>query len=1026
MTSFVRSLGLGISLALVVACGGGGGETPSDGASGDGSDTLPPDDAPTFGLTAVFPAAASRTVDSPLTISGFGIQGTPAIHLTNCDQPGTVYDLVAGATSATSIATALLADPARVQGAYTVTVTNGDGTAASLSCALHILAEPPPTVTTVVPSTAWQGSATDSIGSDATVTIQGAGFLSTPSVRWVLRSNPATYFDAPYVGFVSDTRLIAVAPSETLTMPAGAYDVFVTNPDQLTAQWKIGATAGTFTVTATPPPHVVSANPARIQNGACTSTSIAIAGSGFSSTSSAWYLAPPATSCAGATTDANGSLLCPIAVDAATATAITGHFPSCPALGPYPLVVVNADGQSSYWFSLEVTPSSDGHLNVGSFENVASHLEVARWKHAAQFGFDAFSNALVYVAGGQGAQGTVLGSVEVSRFDLFGTPGPFHHVEQFGGASAPRTSNDLNVPRAGATLVRVGASLFAIGGSTARSDTTTVVAASTAVERAEILGFGQMPGMNQPAMQPQSQGLPSGAWYYQVSAVGPWGESLAARERVAIRAEGQIQVCWQPPAIPGAVSYNIYRSLAADGRAGTAAAIAYEVAAPSNCWIDTGTGASAPAPGNARGTLASGGSLAAGTYRYRISAVVPLTGGGTRETYAGYATSTAIGAADVTAGQQTISLAWDALPIGGATYRVYRLDPTSGTYKLVAGGDGLTAAAFADSGVAFASSVTTPVAEIRPLPPGSLSRWDAVGPPQLQLAREGLDGVVVQLDPAIAGGLVARILVAGGRDGATGSYAYRTSAESLGVYQDGTTDASWSAEGPGFAHARGYYALLTTQNRNETPFPPPPEQPPCNDCGGILLRTVTSDALAAAPSGPAVTGGEPVYIVAALGDDAFSTTGNTGRSDFESCAVDMATGHLAADCGVTSGTTWVVQSSDDPQASYGHDALLYFSFLYPFYGVKSETVGAMASTIQLVGSAIARFPVVGDLASVAAGQVLQNFQSASTSFIVRRSYYQMTRLLAYVYVIGGFAEARTENSVSMPAGPTTLVERHQQ
>jgi hypothetical protein len=155
--------------------------------------------------------------------------------------------------------------------------------------------------------------------------------------------------------------------------------------------------------------------------------------------------------------------------------------------------------------------------------------------------------------------------------------------------------------------------------------------------------------------------------------------------------------------------------------------------------------------------------------------------------------------------------------------------------------------------------------------------------------------------------------------------------------------------------------------------------------------------------------------VAALGDDAFSAASNTGRKDLESCAVDMTTGHLASDCGVAGGTTWVVQTNDDPQNTFGHDAVLYFSFLYPFYGVQSETVGAAGSTIQIVSSAIARFPVF-DPTTVAAAQVLDKFQSASTSFVVQRAYYQMTRLLAYVYVVGGFTAA----------GPTASVERHQQ
>ena len=283
-------------------------------------------------------------------------------------------------------------------------------------------------------------------------------------------------------------------------------------------------------------------------------------------------------------------------------------------------------------------------------------------------------------------------------------------------------------------------------------------------------------------------------------------------------------------------------------------------------------------------------------------------------------------------------------------------------------------------------------------------------------------GVPVRLGGPTQRAVLARILVAGGRDGTTGSYVYRTTAESLGIHADGTTDATWTNETPVFANARAYYALLTTQDRNVTPFPPPPDQPPCGDCGGVIERTLSGLFAPAV----AVTGGEPVYVIAALGDDAYAASSNTGRDDFESCAVDMSTGHLMADCGVASGTTWIVQNNDDPQSSFGHDAVLYFSYLYPFYAVQRETVGAAGTALQIVGSAIARFPVIGDLATAVAGQVLQSFQSASTSFVVDRAYYQMTRLLAFVYVIGGYAEAHSENGVPVSAGPTALVERHQQ
>ncbi len=46
----------------------------------------------------------------------------------------------------------------------------------------------------------------------------------------------------------------------------------------------------------------------------------------------------------------------------------------------------------------------------------------------------------------------------------------------------------------------------------------------------------------------------------------------------------------------------------------------------------------------------------------------------------------------------------------------------------------------------------------------------------------------------------------------------------------------------------------------------------------------------------------------------------------------------------------------------------------------------------------------------------------------RATYYQLSRLLAYVYVIGGYAPAYTDPFTGLPvaAGPTDLVEGHQQ
>src|SRR5207249_680655 len=106
----------------------------------------------------------------------------------------------------------------------------------------------------------------------------------------------------------------------------------------------------------------------------------------------------------------------------------------------------------------------------------------------------------------------VLASVEASQLDIFGTPGPFHHVEQYSSSAVPRVANDLSTAREGTTLVRVGKSLFSIGGAAARTDVTSAVAAQKTVERAEILGYGQMPAIAQPQAL-GGAGLPTGAWY---------------------------------------------------------------------------------------------------------------------------------------------------------------------------------------------------------------------------------------------------------------------------------------------------------------------------------------------------------------------------------------------------------------------------------------------------------------------------------------------------------------------------------
>src|SRR5213079_2988228 len=94
------------------------------------------------------------------------------------------------------------------------------------------------------------------------------------------------------------------------------------------------------------------------------------------------------------------------------------------------------------------------------------------------------------------------------------------------------------------------------------------------------------------------------------------------------------------------------------------------------------------------------------------------------------------------------------------------------------------------------------------------------------------DGVTIRLDATDVGEPVARLIVAGGREDNERASSYHKTAESIAVAEDGSLVGAWELETPVFDTARAFYALLTTQDRNVTPFPPPPVEPPCPDLDG--------------------------------------------------------------------------------------------------------------------------------------------------------------------------------------------------
>jgi hypothetical protein len=158
----------------------------------------------------------------------------------------------------------------------------------------------------------------------------------------------------------------------------------------------------------------------------------------------------------------------------------------------------------------------------------------------------------------------------------------------------------------------------------------------------------------------------AGTFYYKITALTALGETIPSSEgSVSVTSDiTQIILSW--PAIAGAVSYNVYRGSASNGEN-----VSYNTV--TNGYTDEnlpGTAATPPGANTAGiaapaiptlSSSASGGTLAAGTYFYKIVAV--------------NAAGTTLGSPEasitVTGSTSSVSLSWAAVQ-GAVSYRVYR------------------------------------------------------------------------------------------------------------------------------------------------------------------------------------------------------------------------------------------------------------------------------------------------------------------------------------------------------------------
>lgn len=520
-----------------------------------------------FQCYAVEPGAVSTLVDGTFSLIGLGFED--GMTVTAFDEGEDEHDLGAADVASETGATVSTAAGELPSGSYHLRLHNPTGIIADCPDDLGWLDEQPPTVTDVAPPTAWAGLGTDTVISDQDVIVSGTDFEETPMVTWIAADDPGQRFPAALVLFGNAEQLDAICASETLDMPEGDYYVEATNPSGLGAFWQDGDELGIFQVTGTPPPLIEEVDPFR--SPAADDVTFTVTGDYFQDGAVVQMVLP-------------GDELLDIPTTFEGETLLTAELASnTVGQGVYPMRVMNPDSQYDMFYSYQATPSSAGHLD--SFLLTDEELVRPRWRHGACAGFDDFGGSYIFNAGGMDADGDVLANVEVIPLSGSGEPGSPFLSRQWIDEDSPRAANAMTTPRQGLTLVRAGMWLYAIGGvdvNTALAADPLVEAFDT-VERARILGTNWQPDIESTTVVDNGD-LETGTWYYRVTAVGPWGESLASWPSINYGAGGTIGISWN--GVAGATSYNVYRNADASGNAGDVRLLAAGVSGTS--YLDSG------------------------------------------------------------------------------------------------------------------------------------------------------------------------------------------------------------------------------------------------------------------------------------------------------------------------------------------------------------------------------------------------------------------------------------------------------
>lgn len=517
---------------------------------------------------AITPGPSILFVDPPVVPANYSIQAT--VYGSSIASPVKGVQIApAGSSNFTDLT--ITTDPQRPNrvlitlpgnlsaGSYDLKLNDQTTCSAMLPNAVKVVATPTLTVNTPSPSFG-------AFSANTAVSITGTGFVSTPRAYVAVNGGAAGVSASALraVTFGSATSLTAVVPTG---ISSGTYDLIVVNPS---GSYGIKTAAFTVTQAAQPPPVVNSIAPSSVV--VATNANISLQGSNFRSPT----IVPTCY-------DTNNNPLAGAMsnVSASAATSITATL-NAPAGSIYCVLRVR-NGDNNTFFDYSAVGVTNAGLNLTGYK-AGPNLITGRRAAAAAAGRPTQVARYVYVAGGDnGSDNAPISSVEVAASGLDGTLGAFSTVSQ----PLPKALSFLG-------LVNVGRFLYAVGGFDG-------TAAQKGVYRAELLDPLNAPQFSDVDVRPDmTQGLTPGVYSYRIAAVmaaadanNPGGETLASDffpVQVPTLSMGQLQLALYWKQVPGAASYKIYRSVAANNAAGGERLLATvnDNGTPTQSYIDNG------------------------------------------------------------------------------------------------------------------------------------------------------------------------------------------------------------------------------------------------------------------------------------------------------------------------------------------------------------------------------------------------------------------------------------------------------